>query len=86
MTVPGGWLRFNGTMHKLDAHCNRHGPKCKMDGSLAKGNIGHCLAWLIIVLYKFKLLTIKQKLLCCYILKRTRPYKGTKERLGKGSK
>ena len=46
LTVPGGWLRFNDTMHKLDAHCNRHGPKCKMDGSLAKGNIGHCLAWL----------------------------------------
>ena len=46
LPVPGGWLRYNSTLDRLDAHCNRHGPKCKMDGMLAKGNIGHCLAWL----------------------------------------
>ena len=46
LPVPGGWLRYNATLEKLDSHCNRHGRDCKMDGQLSKGILGLHLAWL----------------------------------------
>lgn len=44
--VPGGWLRFNKSQGRLDAHCERHGLNCKMDRVLHKGPIGLHMAWL----------------------------------------
>lgn len=45
LEVASGWLRFNSSLGRLDAHCRSH-PGCKMDRSLKKGPIGLCMAWL----------------------------------------
>ena len=45
--VPGGWLRFNEQLGRLDAHCSCHGSsKCKMDRSLAKAPVALLVSWL----------------------------------------
>ena len=47
--VKGGYLRFNRTLRRLDAHCTQAHCKpsgCKMDRSIAKGVVGLQLAWL----------------------------------------
>ena len=44
--VPGGWLRYNRALGRLDAHCGAHLGSCKMDRSLRKGCIGLNLSWL----------------------------------------
>ena len=49
ITVPGGWLRYNATQGKIDAHCGQghaFGKNCKMDRGLAKGPSGLHMAWL----------------------------------------
>ena len=43
--LPHGWLRFNASLGRIDAHCAVHA-KCKMDRSAAKGTLGLSLAWL----------------------------------------
>ena len=44
--VPGGWLKFNDVLGRLDSHCQRHGRSCKMDRDMKKGVIGLHSLWL----------------------------------------
>ena len=39
VAAPGGWLRYNPTLCRLDAHCACHAA-CKMDRALRKGPVG----------------------------------------------
>ena len=43
----GGWLRYNATIGRLDAHCAAHAG-CKMDRTLRKGPVGLLCAWLAV--------------------------------------
>ena len=45
VAVRGGWLRYNATLGRLDAHCAAHAG-CKMDRALRKGLVGLLCAWL----------------------------------------
>jgi hypothetical protein len=43
--VAGGWIRFNATLGRADAHCSSHA-SCKMDRTCRNGTLGLSLLWL----------------------------------------
>lgn len=45
LEVPGGWLRYNKDLGRLDSHCRWHAG-CKMDRTLKRAPVGLCMSWL----------------------------------------